>query len=167
MAETQSPRLSLWAWRGTRVRSHWRMELGGVRKRAKHIVSVLWVSSLLKSQRFPSVQADNICYESTLTLSRCPKRVALTGFLFFSLWYHRTGLIAHGYQKHFILTPNPGIYRFQETRFCFLEKLRQVLELGRAGHDRPSVWQRLLYLRAVWAWTEMFRMISGWVYYSI
>ena len=78
----------------------------------------------------------------------CPQRVALTGFLFFLPWYHRTRFIAHRYQNHFILTPNPGIYRFQETSLCFSRRLRQVLALGRPGHDRPSVWQRLLYLRA-------------------
>ena len=141
--------------------------VGAVRTRAEHVVSVLWVLSLQKSQRFPSVQADSICCESILTLSHCPQRVALTGFLFFLLWYLRTRLIAHGYWKHFILTPNHGIYRFQETHFCFSGKLRQALELGRAGRDRPSVWQRLLYLRAVRAWTQMFKMIGGWVYYSI
>ena len=56
MAETQSPKLSLWAWRGTRVKSHWRMEELGEWGRERSTSSL---SSGSHRYRSPSVSLES------------------------------------------------------------------------------------------------------------
>lgn len=168
MAGTQSPKLSPWAWRGQRVKSHWRMEELGEWGREWSTSSLSSGSHHYRSPSVSSVGVDSICCESIFWhCHTVPRGTDRLSFLFALVSQDQTH--CSWVSETFHPDTKPLAFgRFQEMPILLHGEAPQTGPgVGWAGHDRPSVWQRLLYLRAVWAWTQMFRMIGGWVYYSI